>query len=230
MTAGPRRGGAGGGSPQRARGFVVAVLALAVLGACTSTPRSDGAESATGSPGVTLEGPQASAPGQSPTPGEPASEPGQATPSAATPTAAPVPADPLEPLERDRARAVPLDEEGEPRTGVVARVAEVAKVRGEASLPGEIAGDALQVTIELDNQDADDLDLTGVVVNLYTGAERVPAAPLTGPGAREFPATLASASTERAVFVFRVDDQDAELEIELDIADAPTIVIFAGRA
>lgn len=177
---------------------------------------------------MTLAGPQTPAEGSDPA-GEP-SEPGQSASPDGTPTVPPTPPEPLEPLERDRARAVPLDEEAAPSSGVVARVAEVEKVRGEASLPGEIAGDALRLTIELDNQGDEDLDLSGVVVNLYTGADRVPAVPLTGSGARDFPAVLAGGSTERAAFVFRVEDTDAPLEVELDIADAPTIVIFAGRA
>lgn len=224
-----RRRGAGGGVIARAVAALACVLAL---GACTSTPPGAG-----GSPGVTLTSPGDPASpspspeagvGDQPEPSGDAEADGEAEP--AERSEAPEPLEPLEPVERDRARPVPLDEPGSPRDDVVARILEVDEVRGEAELPGEIAGDALQVTLELDNAGADALDLRGVVVNLYTGKARTPATTLSGPGVRDLPVVLPADGSARATFVFRVDDQEALLEIELDIADAPTIVVFTGRA
>lgn len=241
-----QHGGTGGrGRVRPASGLVC--LVVAALAACTSTP-----DGPAGSPGVTLTSPgsessagaspEATAGAAEPTDAPPAggvepdgseqpADPDPADPEPAGPS--PEVEDPFEPLasvKRDRATAVPLDATSAPRPDVVARVVEVDEVRGEAVLPGETTGPALQVTVELDNEGDQPLDLRGAVVNLYTGKARTPATILSGPGAEPLPADLPPDGSARGTVVFRVDDPGALLEIELDIADAPTIVVFRGRA
>ncbi|MBD9698242.1 hypothetical protein IGS67_01875 [Flavimobilis sp. GY10621] len=132
------------------------------------------------------------------------------------------------PVERPRAAPVDLGDDAAAAPGLSARLVEVEDVDGTAEGPGEVAGAALRVTVELTNGTGRVVDLRGAVVNLYTGKDRLPTSLLSGPGTVALPASLGRDGTARATYVFRTDHRDGLLEVEVDIADAPSVVVFEG--
>src|SRR5699024_7965089 len=113
-----------------------------------------------------------------------APEPGTGAPSASTPagtvvegTPATAPSGPtssedpatVAPVERPRVDPVDLVDAAAAAPGLSARLVEVEDVDGTAEGPGEVAGEALRVTVELTNGTGRVVDLRGAVVNLYTG-------------------------------------------------------------
>lgn len=179
----------------------------------TATPEPTGGSGPTAKPGST------DAPA---TPGTPA------TPGKAQKPKKPARPTPVPSVDRPRASSVSLTSDARPAPGITAHLLTLENVTGVAEGPGEIAGKAVRVTVELVNGTNDALDLRGAVVNLYTGTDKVPTSVLSGSGSVALPATLPADGTARATYVFRTDDRDGHLEVEVDIADAPTIVAFAG--
>lgn len=218
--------------PRGRRALVAALLAVPlalVMVACDqdeATPQAS-APSASTPAGPVVEG----------TPVAPSSAAGEGTsspdvtdgPTTGASTQAPgkAPAT-VPPVERPRATSVGLGSEAEPAPGLTARLVTVEPVDGTAEGPGEIAGDALRVTVELVNGTDRSVDLRGAVVNLYTGKDRLPTSELAGPGVVALPADVARGKKVSATYVFRTDDRSGRVEVEVDIADAPSIVVFRG--
>lgn len=231
-----RTGPAQGAGPQqgrRRRAVVAALLsvplALVTVACDPDAPATPGAApTATTPAGTVVEGTSVGTPTPAPSGGtdatstpEPTDTPTQAGKPSATPK--PVPS-----VDRPRAKSVGLEAEAEPAPGLTARLVDVEDVDGTAEGPGETAGDALRVTVELTNATKRSIDLRGAVVNLYTGKDRLPTSVLSGPGVVALPRSLAQDDKVRATYVFRTDDRDGRLEVEVDIADAPSIVVFKG--
>lgn len=162
-----------------------------------------------------------------------------AEPSAGTsepePTASPAPGptapEPV-PAEDDPAEApVAIDEAAPFATGVAARLVQIEPIQGEAEGPGEIAGPALRITVELSNPTDVDVSLAATVVNVYAGPGRAPSTPLSGPGAAEFEGSLPAGSTETAVYVFAVAE-DVRDDVQVTVSYDPDVamVVFEGAA
>ncbi len=188
-----------------------APLGSTTTSASTATPSggaaasSSSSDAATATAGATSSTPAAG--GASPT-----TFPGGATPR---PTAPPV----------------SLTAPATPVAGVTARLARIEKVQGVSTLPGEIAGPSLRVTVEYDNQTNAAVDLRGAVVNLYAGRDLAPAIMLTQPGAKAFPASVAAGATAQGVFVFNVPNAlRSQVRVEADLANAGEVVLFQGPA
>lgn len=206
---------------------VVAFAAALLLAACTGT--TPDVTEATPGTGSSSSAPAASGSGE--TSGSAQGELPEPAPS--LPTAPADPAAPPEPVparERPTADVVPLDEEALVTKGVTAKVVTVDPVAGEATLPGEVSGDALRVTVEITNDRTKDLDLGSAIVNLFYGRDRVPSTTLSGPGEQPFPATVPAGKSAVGTYVFRVSRHDVSVEIEIDLAADLTIVAFAGDA
>lgn len=164
----------------------------------------------------------------------PTVEPSETTTATAQPTDVPTdaPTDEAsgEPL-RPTAPPVDLTEQAEPTEQVRVRLALLEAVAGEATLPGEVSGPALRVSVEVTNDTAQALDLTTAVTNLYHGAEMTPAITLSKPGRVDLPATLAPGSTATGVYVFAVPTDDrAEVTVEFDLSVEATVLLFSGDA
>ena len=126
--------------------------------------------------------------------------------------------------------APPVDLEDPAEIGeITARLARIEAIEGEAEGPGEIAGPALRVTVELTNGSAAAAALTGVVVNLYHGPDAAPAELLAGSGSAWFEGALAPGATVTGVYVFTVplDDRDPIQVTVFVTPDEPT-VLFEG--
>src|SRR5690554_4839785 len=113
--------------------------------------------------------------GRTPLPGESASSSSSASPSATDATqASPSPtgeaAEPAEPREPlTPADPVPLDDEPEIVPGVSASIAKLESVQGEAFRPGEVAGPAVRVTVQIVNATDAIVPLLATVVTAYYG-------------------------------------------------------------
>lgn len=125
---------------------------------------------------------------------------------------------------------VGLDEPAEVLRDVVIRLASIESVQGEAQGPGEVAGPALRVTVEVANQTGSALSLAGIAVNLYYGVDTVPAVPLDGPGVVAFPASVAAgrAGSGTAVFSVPADQRDL-VAVEVTLTASQPLVVFEGR-
>lgn len=203
---------------------VVAMVATAlVLGGCTGqsqdapTAASSATPSATAGAGATSGSTQAEVPAP---PTDLPTEPSD-------PKKAP---EPLDPVKRKKGKPVQLDEKATITKGVVARVTKVEEVEGEATLPGEVAGDALRVTVTVTNDTDEALDLSGAIVNLYLGADETPATTLSGPGVDPFPASAAAGKKASGTYVFRVAERDVPVHVEVDVAADLKVVAFEGDA
>lgn len=159
----------------------------------------------------------AAAPSASATPSEresePASEPSSADPGQAT----------------DGNRAVGLKAEATSAPGVTARLARIDSVRATASLPGEVGGPALAITVKVTNETGKKLDLALGVVNAYYGPERTPAVSVASDGEVPFPASVASGESAKGVYVFQVPEKARPVRVELDLGNGADVVVFKGR-
>ncbi len=159
---------------------------------------------------------------EEPTAEDPATtvEPSATAEPTAEPTATPT-ADPTAP---------PVDLEDPAEIGALtARLARIEAIEGEADGPGEIAGPALRVTVELTNGGAAEADLTGVVVNLYHGPDAAPAEMLAGSGSAWLEGSLAPGATVSGVYVFTVPADDrVPVQVTVFVTPDEPTVLFEG--
>lgn len=124
----------------------------------------------------------------------------------------------------------PLRQKGDLGNGVTVQVSDIQQVDGEAQGPGEVAGPALRVSVEVQNGTDNEISMELALANLYYGPDRTPASSLSGPGVRSFPAAIAAGKSASARYVFGVPKQRRNpLAVEFSYTvDAPT-VIFEGN-
>jgi len=150
-------------------------------------------------------------------------------PSLPPPTATGTPT--VEPTHKATAVKTGLDGKAETSPGVTASVVRVEAVTGEAKGPGEIAGPALRVTINVKNESGKAIRTDLGLINLYYGKDRSPAGLLSGPGATPFPEQIPSGGSGTGTSVFNVPVADRKLiEIEFSYSTDASIVIFKGSA
>ncbi|WP_188078938.1 hypothetical protein [Actinotalea subterranea] len=228
--AGTAAGRLGPGSTGRRlviAGAAVVLVAAGVLVATQVAGDDGGAPSASPSSTATTTAPDAT-----PTP----DATGSAAPQGPGATAAPGAQESQapgagDPEVRPTAEPVPLDGEAAPAAGVTAELALIEAVEGTATIPGEVGGPSLRVTVAITNATGQELDLTGAVVNLYTGADRAPAIDLLEPGRADFPLSVPDGGTAEGRFVFLVpQDARGDVLVELDLSTEADVVLFQGAA
>ncbi|OFI38960.1 hypothetical protein BIU82_16790 [Arthrobacter sp. SW1] len=129
------------------------------------------------------------------------------------------------------APAVPLTEKKTVRNGVTATITGLQAVDGEARGVGEIAGPALRFTVTVSNGTASALKLGTALVNVSYGADDSPASPLSGPGATEFPLSVAAGASASSTLVFAVPlDQRGKVRISFSLDALTPIAVFEGQA
>lgn len=204
---------------------VIFALGIVIVVAVTQSgaDRSTGSASPTPKPSAT---PGASA-SDVPSPGTPTSVPSAA--SSPTATAAPSEEPPVEPpAPRETLPPVPLDESNEPAPGLEIALSKIEAVDGEASVPGEIAGPALQITISATNSADAEAPTATAIMNVYYGPERLPANILVSPR-EDLPQFVPPGETVTGVYAFSVPvDQRDQILIELDLALDLPVVLFEG--
>lgn len=198
----------------RTRMYVAAAVAAAVLVSVAvalivrnpSGPANAGSDSTV-----------AAAPSSTPTPSEKAS----ASPSESEDT------EPGKPSDGNR--AVGLKAEATSAPGVTARLARIDSVQATASLPGEVGGPALAITVKVKNQTGKKLDLALGVVNAYYGRKRTPAVSVASDGEVPFPASVADGESAKGVYVFQIPEEARPVRVELDLGNGADVVVFKGR-
>ena len=113
--------------------------------------------------------------------------------------------------------------------GVTARLARIDSVKATASLPGEIGGPALAITVKVKNETGKKLDLALGVVNAYYGPERTPAVSVASDGEVPFPASVADGESAKGVYVFQIPEKARPVRVELDLGNGADVVVFKGR-
>ncbi|MEU4454557.1 hypothetical protein AB0F44_24715 [Nocardioides sp. NPDC023903] len=126
-------------------------------------------------------------------------------------------------------RAVGLKAEATSAPGVTARLARIDSVQATASLPGEIGGPALAITVKVKNQTGKKLDLALGVVNAYYGPERTPAVSVASDGEVPFPASVGDGESAKGVYVFQIPEEARPVRVELDLGNGADVVVFKGR-
>jgi hypothetical protein len=126
-------------------------------------------------------------------------------------------------------RTVGLQAEATSAPGVTARLARIDSVQATASLPGEIGGPALAITVKVKNQTGKKLDLALGVVNAYYGPERTPAVSVASDGEVPFPASVAAGESAKGVYVFQIPEEARPVRVELDLGNGADVVVFKGR-
>ncbi|EXJ53240.1 MULTISPECIES: DUF4352 domain-containing protein [unclassified Microbacterium] len=192
---------------------VVAAIAIVIGVMAARTGASDAA-----SPTPAATSGAATSPGASPTASVPAPS-GSGTPAS---TDAPAPG-------RETLPPVSLDDTAEVPAGPGVRVTSIEAVEGEAVVPGEIAGPALRVTVEVDNTTADAIDLRTATVTLSYGDPLQPGNPISKPAGAAFPDSVEPGQTASGTFVFEVPkDQRDRVQIAVDLSIDDPIVAFEG--
>jgi hypothetical protein len=166
------------------------------------------------------------------TPGASASATPGPTPSGTASSAAPTEAAPSQswaPGAVDDAQ--PLDDVATPAADVTVSVAKLEAVQGTALGPGQVAGPALRITLELTNGTAEAIPLNAANVQLYCGPDRIPGDALSGPGVSEFSGTLAAGQSATGVYVITcAEDLRDDVQITFGYVPAGAKVAFEGAA
>jgi hypothetical protein len=113
--------------------------------------------------------------------------------------------------------------------GVAARLVDVKAVTAAARLPGETAGPALAVIVELTNTTAEGVSLDTVAVNLYVGTEGVRAARVQADSGAPFSGTLAAGASAQAIYAFSVpEDQRNAVTVTVGHSPEAGTAVFSG--
>lgn len=105
----------------------------------------------------------------------------------------------------------------------------VEQVEGEAIAPGEIAGPAIRLTIEVRNGSSEPIDAGLIAVNAYFGEERSPGNPLMQPGGSPFGGSVAAGDTARGVYLFESGTADlADTLVGVDVLPGEPTFTFRG--
>lgn len=198
------------------RALVVLVAVLAASGAVLAARSVSSGDPAGDPPGRAAGAVESARAGT----GAPESTPGAEPAPGAKPSPAsltPVPVEPVRTLP-----AVAMSEPADFGTGLQLVVTGAESVAGTARGPGEIAGPAVQLSLELRNHSDEPIGLDHVVVSLEHGPARAPASPLAGPPARDFEGVLEPSSTQRATYVYAVPTADHD--------DLRILASYAGEA
>jgi hypothetical protein len=108
------------------------------------------------------------------------------------------------------------------------RVSDIDRVRGRATAPGEIAGAALQVSVEVDNGTAESVDLSRVVLFLTYGEEQTPSAGLIA-GTKPLPTAAPAGSVRTGRYIFTVPPDEKRIRVEISYSGNAPTVAFEGR-
>ena len=209
--------------------LVVLLVALAVRWSVGDGGTAAPASMPTASPGASQRPEPSGGPTEDPSGSPVTSAEPSASPSVA-PTEEPQAGAPGSPdVLRPTAAPVAIDEPAEPEPQVEVRLTSIEAVEGEANIPGEVGGPSLRVTVTIDNATSAALDLTSAVVNLYYGADRLPAIDLLEPGKVDFPGNVRAGETASGTFVFLVPvDERDDVTVEFDLSSDSTVLLFAG--
>ncbi|MCZ2830217.1 hypothetical protein O2W14_15375 [Modestobacter sp. VKM Ac-2986] len=201
-----------------ATALVAAVVAAVTLGGGGSAPSAAGADATPTGTAATSSAPAAGS-------AAPTSEAPPPSPQTPTPTGPTSDADEGPP----ELPAVPLDAPATVGNGVVAALPRIESIDASANGPGNIAGPALRVTVQVTNGTAEPVSLGGVATNLYLGPDRTPASPVEDPSQAPFTGTVAPGASATGVYVFSVPvDARSAVTVEVGYEAGAPLLQFTG--
>lgn len=114
---------------------------------------------------------------------------------------------------------------------VTATITSLKSITAKATLPGEIAGPAVAVSVKLVNASAKSVNTSSAVVNLFYGSAKTPGSPVSSAPGHPFPASVGKGKTMSAVYVFDVPKADQpQLVIYFSYTPGAPAVQFTGAA
>jgi hypothetical protein len=130
---------------------------------------------------------------------------------------------------RPTSEPVPIDSAAELGDGVTARVAAVEAVEAQPFLPGEVAGSAVDITIEISNGSSDAINLDNVTVDL-TDADDRPATLITTRENRSLQDDLPPGDSRSGTYQFTIPVEDrAEVTLRVTYAAPKPTAVFEGN-
>lgn len=101
-------------------------------------------------------------------------------------------------------------------------------VRGEARLPGEVSGPAVKLTIQINNESAESINLDAVVVDVRD-ANGLSASPLLTPPAKSMSGSLLSGNSATGVYLFTLAVNDGvKCTVNVSYTGDAAVVVFRG--
>ena len=127
--------------------------------------------------------------------------------------------------------AVALDAAADAGDGVSASLVSLDAIEGTATGPGNIAGPALRITVRIENGTDEPVSLGGVVVDLASDRDLVPASPLDDPSAAPFAGTVAPGEHADGVYVFTIPEEDrGSVTVSVGYQAGAPFMVFTGSA
>ena len=198
------------------------IVAVLIVRAVDSGPEPQAAPSASTSSQAPPNSTQSPAPTSSADKKTPVPSPSLGTPSSLG-SGAPEPVDPVK-----TKKPVALDKTGDFGTGLTVRLSDLAAVEGEATVPGEISGPAIKVTVKARNRADRAVDLNTVLVFFSYGPDQTPASELKD-GARPLKGRIASDDTKTGTYIYSVpEDEREKVRVEISYSGKAPTVAFEG--
>lgn len=121
------------------------------------------------------------------------------------------------------------DQPSDNSEGLVAEIAAMKAVDGEAVQPGDIAGPSVQFTLTLTNDTDADVDLGLIAVNAYIGEGRTPAIGLVKPGGAPFEGVLKRGDSAEGVYIYNIPEkQRDDVTLTVDYRAGQPAFVFRG--
>lgn len=155
---------------------------------------------------------------------------GSPAPSESPSTAPEEEGDDVPPAAEPRPTAPPvgLDQPAQPAEGVRVSLASIVPISGQASVPGEVDGPALQISVDVENLSDDEALTDTMIVNVYYGPERTPANILVSPRT-DLPVSIAPGETAKGLYAFTVPEAArGQVLVEVDLSLDLPVVLFEG--
>ena len=128
-----------------------------------------------------------------------------------------------------RAPAIDIGSTGDFGGGVTAKITQITPIQATASLPGDLEGPAIAVTIEIDNSASTAIGLTGVTVGVTDSAGA--SAPMSsGNAAEPFAGMLVEGGKATGTYVFTVPPETRNpVTITVGYSPSSPTLVFAGE-
>ena len=121
------------------------------------------------------------------------------------------------------------DGEAEFDSGLEVKLVTVKKTEVTGTGIGAANGPAYDIVIEVDNDSGKKIDLSAVVVNVYTGKDRTPATPADAKGAKPLAGSVAAGATVRGRYFFGVTAYDGVVRVTLSTSADSGLVVLENR-
>ncbi len=123
-----------------------------------------------------------------------------------------------------------FDDSAETAAGVHVKVGKISQIKAEASLPGEVAGQAVRVPVSISNETEEEISTRDVVINVFFGEDEVPGVPVISARDDSFPLVVepgATATTHALVVI--PEKAGSKLTVTVNLQATEPVAIFVGQ-